>query len=144
MPSHQIIDNPAEDRFPGQVCIATIEDDGTVSSLSWAPPDIDPAVRLNLDIGTADDKRTTTPNEAVAYRVPDEAEFRALSNMKRSEYELDGGKDDHRVVATYAAVKEIVTVEAAAAAAALEPADLVAEAQAWDAAVKLEQVAIKG
>lgn len=139
MPTHQIIDNPDEDRFPGQVCIATIEDDGRVSSLSWAPPDIDPAVRLNLDIGTADDKRTTTPDEPVAYRVPDETEFRALSNMKRSEYELDGGKDDHRVLATYAAVKELVTVDDAAAAAALEPADLVAEAKGWQAAVELDR-----
>lgn len=143
MPTHQIIDNPDEDRFPGQVCIATIEDDGRISSLSWAPADIDPAVRLNLDIGVADDKRTTTPDEPVAYRVPDEAEFRALANMRRSEYELDGGKDDHRVVATYAAVKELVTVEAAAEAAAVEPAALVAEAEAWDAAVKLDVVDVK-
>lgn len=137
----RIVDNN-DPRFPGQVCIECVEDDGRVSSRSWAPADVDPAVRIGPEHPVAVDDRTTTDTTEVVYRVPTVDEYKQLNGIKNREYvdpePGEAGKDHHRVVATYAAVLEAVTVDEAAAAVELDKADLVAEAEAWAVAAPKE------
>lgn len=78
MPSYRIVDND-DPRFPDHVLIEAVEDDGTVSSRSWAPADVDPAVRLSLDHPEAEDRRKGAAKGAkVSWRLPTVAEVRAM------------------------------------------------------------------
>lgn len=122
-------------RFPDHTCIACFEDDGRMSSISWAPYDIDPAVRIGPEMPVAIDARKATETTEIAYRVPTIDEYRTLNGVKGRDYRDpepgEPGKDHHRVVATYAAVLEVVTVDDAATACQIDKAELVAEAEAW-------------
>lgn len=128
-------------RFPGHVCIECVEDDGRVSSRSWAPADVDPAVRVT-EVAALVDDRTTTDTTEIPVRVPTVDEYRALCGIKRRDYADpdpgECGKDHHRVIATYLAVKEFVTVDEAAAAVEVDKAALVAEAEAWAVAAEVK------
>ena len=138
----RITDND-DDRFPGHTLIECVDDaTGEVVWRSWAPDDIDPAVRLAPDqYPVVADERKSTDTTEVAYRVPTIPEYREMSNLKARDYndpEPDEmGKDHHRVLATLAAVVEAVTVDDAARAVELDKADLIAEAEAWAAAEEI-------
>ena len=118
----RIIDNDDE-RFPDQILIAGYQD-GVEVWRSWLPAEIDPAVRLNIDLGPAADERSDTETTEVSYRVPSTSEARLL----------DISPDQHRVVATYAAVVEAVSLSDAATACELPEQALIEEAQGWAAA----------
>ena len=142
MTTVRIVDND-DDRFPGHTLIECIDDDtGEVAWRSWAPSDIDPAVRLAPDqYPTVADERKTTDTTEITYRVPTIDEYRKIANIRARDYADpepgEMGKDHHRVVATLAAVVEAVTVKDAAEAVKLEEADLIAEAEAWAAAAEV-------
>jgi len=120
----RIVDNEDE-RYPDCVLIECVDDlSGEILWRSWAPEDVDPAIRLNPDsYPVVDDVRTTTETETIHYRVPTVAEFTGLAGSYQ--------EDAHRVIATYAAVVEAVTVSEAAKAAQVDEQVLVDEAQGW-------------
>lgn len=126
MSTVRIIDND-DDRYEGWTLIECVDDTGQTVWRSWAPPEIDPAVRLNVDHPTATDDRTDTATTQIGYRVPtvEEASAHDLGITD---------PDHHRAVATYAAVVEAVPVEDAAAAVELDAQALVDEALAWEVA----------
>ncbi len=127
MPAYQIVDYPEpQGNVPADwVCIRVEEDDGRISSWSWAPPGLDPAVRLNPDHPIAKDLRGGD-GRSVVYRVPTVAEWAQLG------FGADHAHVDlHRVVAAYAVVIGASTLEEASRAAGLSPEDLVIEAQCW-------------
>jgi hypothetical protein len=137
----RIIDND-DDRFPGHTLIECIDDHGNTVWRSWAPDDIDPAIRLAPDqYPVVADERKTTDTTEVTYRVPTIDEYRKITNNRARDYNDpepgEMGKDHHRVLATLAATVEAVDLEDAAEAVQLDEADLVAEAEAWAAAVDL-------
>lgn len=128
----RIVDN---DTGRDGVLIECVEG-GRVIWRSWAPDDIDPAIRLAPDqYPVVADERTDTATTEIAYRVPTVEEYRALNGIKARDYTDpepgQAGADHHRVLATLAAVVEAVTVDDAAQAVELDKADLVAEAEAW-------------
>lgn len=143
MPTFVIVDHD-DPRFPDMVCIETHEGDGRVSSRSWAPLNVDPAIRIGPELPVAVDDRKTTDTTEIAYRVPTVAEYRTLNGVKGRDYNDpepgEPGKDHHRVIATYAAVLEVVTVKEAADACEHTEAELVAEAEAWAVAEAVAEV----
>ena len=84
MTTVRIVDND-DDRFPGHTLIECIDDDtGEVAWRSWAPSDIDPAVRLAPDqYPTVADERKTTDTTEITYRVPTIDEYRQPSTSSR-------------------------------------------------------------
>lgn len=78
MPQYQIVDSLGPNgEETSWVCIRVVEDDGRVSSRSWAPAEIDPAIRLNPSFPEAKDLRGGG-NSALSYRLPTPTEWESL------------------------------------------------------------------
>lgn len=81
MTTYRIRDGP--DPFgefpPGWINIETSRHDGMVTSTSWAPPEVDPAIRLNPDYPSAEDWRGGEYGGIVVFRLPNAEEWVQLA-----------------------------------------------------------------
>lgn len=121
----RIVDND-KPSHPGQTLIECVNDGGRVLWRSWAPDELDPAVRLSpTEFPVVADERSTTDTTEIAYRVPTVAEFESFAGDSREE---------HRVLATLAVTAGAVSLADAAQAAQVTQKALVNEALGWAAA----------
>lgn len=134
--TYRIIDPDPDVDMPG--CTVTVcEADGNEVWRAWTPEHIDIATVLNLDgFPTIVDDRTTTETTEVQFRVATVDEAKAIypPQVDPAGNVIVTTEDQHRVIATYAAVLEVVNLHDAAVACELPTQALVDEALAWAAA----------
>jgi hypothetical protein len=136
MPTYKIID-PTPDDLTDCTVTVCLDDDGRELWRAWTPAPIDVATVLNVDhFPTIADERTTTDTTEISFRVAtvDEAQVIYPPHVDQFGRIVATTEDQHRVMAAYAAVLELVDVADAAKACGLPKKALIDEALGWEAA----------